>query len=186
MPAALNIPVGPENIKSLFPSIQFADVSDYQIEILDGAGNILATSPEMILTSACDGVRVHFANRSGMIDAIDLAIDRVVHAAKGAGFQRPLTGASAEHSDSKFNVRANDTFILKSARFSENDQDWLDELVDSPLVWMEVYDFRGEPSVLIPVVVLDSEREKIKQDERYVYELSISVRLSHERNQIRN
>jgi hypothetical protein len=183
------IPDGPKNIASLFPSVDFDQVQEYYLEIQNGGGTVIATTPTNVIDNrCCSGVRLRFLNRLGKIDGLNFNLLGIEHDAISSTKQNatsvPLV--KSQHSISRFDIRSNDTLTLSNTQYLEADQDWIEELVDSPLAWMEWKGIQGQSDDYIPVVVEDSKFLKRKIEDRYVYELLVRAKLSHERFIIRN
>lgn len=187
---AYHIPNGPKNLETLFPSINFSQLSHYYIEVLDSDGDVVATSPINQLGGCCedDKVRIHFLNRLGGIDAINFKLLNEEHEAKSDGFEKPIQYplVKSEHGGSRLNVKSNDTFKAVNTTYSENEKNWLEELFDSPLAWMEWEGTEGQDDSYIPVIIKDVKFDKVKEEDRFNYEVTIEFILSHEKFNLRN
>lgn len=182
------IPNGPKNIASLFPAVDFDNVQDYYIEIKNGGGTTIATTPLNIIDNrCCSGVRLRFLNYLGKIDGLNFNMIGIEHEAVSSSKQVSTTYPlnKATHSISRFDVRANDILTLSNTQYLEAEQDWIQEFFDSPLVWMEWKGIQGQSDSYIPVMVQDSKFLKRKIEDRYEYELLVQVKLSHEKFIIR-
>lgn len=182
------IPNGPLNLSTLFPTVNFHDVEEYSVQIRDNGGVEVAETTKNWVILCVDNVRVFFINYLGTLDAIDFELFTQVHEAKGDSFERLLQPpiAKADHAIERFNIKSNDTFTLISSRYPETDKDWIDELLDSPVAWMQWKGTQGQPDAYLPIVIVDDKREKVKEEDRYVYELTLQFKLSHEKVIIRN
>ena len=190
MTKAYYIPNGPKNLIPLFPSINFEDLSRYYVEVLDTDGDVVATTNINQLGGCCedDKIRIHFLNALGGIDAINFKRLTETHEVKGDLYERPVAYplVKSDHAINRFNVRGNDTITIVTTDFSETDKDWLTELFDSPLAWMEWTGDEGQDDSYIPVTVLDKQFPKVTQEDRFNYQVTLDIRLSHERFIIRN
>lgn len=190
---AYHIPNGPKNLGPLFPAVNFKNVAEYYIEVLGGADTI-ATAPTCNLevgpccVDCCDVFRVHFLQYSGGIDAVNFKKLGKDHEVKSDRWQRgvsyPLN--RPQHAANRFNVKANDVFTLYNDAYREEDLPWLEELLDSPMTWMEWKGTQGQPDSYIPLIILDGKVQTYKYQERYYYEFQLQATLSHERYIIRN
>lgn len=188
---AYYIPAGPANLAAIFPSIDFTQVAEYFLEVIDSNNGVIATTP-MYQICGCeddeDCFRIHFLNGLGAIDGIDFKTLEKTHETKSDGYQKPTAFPllKTDHSIGRFNVKSNDTIRACTIQYYEDAMDWLDELFDSPLAWIEQPDVQGQGSQYLPIVILDRKNLKIKQEDRYVYQVEIEFKFSHEKFIIRN
>ena len=184
------IPNGTKNLQTLFPAVNFRDLSHYYIQVRDTSGAIIATGNINELTGECpdDKVRIHFLNSLGAIDAITFKIRVQEHETKSDTRERqpgyPLN--KPDHGINRFNTRSNDTYTLVNCEYTENQKDWLDVLFDSPVAWMEWAGTQNQPDSYIPVVIIDKKFTKLKEEDRFIYEVVLEIQLSHEKLIIRN
>lgn len=187
---AYHIPNGPKNLAALFPAINFSDLSHYYVEVLDEDGDVVATSPINVLGGCCDDdkIRIHFLNNVGGLDAINFELETMEHQTTSSELEKPVQYplTKSEHNTGRMNVKSNDTYVATNIAYSEKDKQWLDELFDSPLAWMEWAGTQGQDDSYIPVVILDKKFEKVKKEDRFNYEIRIEFKLSHEKFIIRN
>lgn len=176
------IPNGPKNISQIFTSIDIRDIDEYYVQALGEGDAILATSTLNKIDRCEDAVRIHFINSLGCIDGITMEIANIKHSPKSETYKKQLSSAKSNHSIGRFNVRANDVITAKTVVYGEGARQWLDELFDSPLAWVEF----GTPKELIPIVISDTDRDKIKETDRFQYEISLEYTMSHEKYIIRN
>jgi hypothetical protein len=179
------IPNGPKNLATLFPAVNWNNVAEYYIQIKEGCdGDAIATSVMNQMDGECciDVVRVHFLNYSGTWDAVNFKLFVEEHEAKSTFFTKPTNYplVKSEHAISRFGVKANDTLTLSNRDYREENQKWLNELIDSPVILME----KGDE--YIPLTIEDQKMLNHKFEDRYEYELIIQVKPSHERFIIRN
>ncbi|HRC03061.1 MAG TPA: hypothetical protein PLJ18_11450 [Niabella sp.] len=184
MGAIINIPNGTNNVFPLFPSINVNDVEDYYVQILDENDTPIASTTINKLVSCNDTVRIHFINSFGCVDGVTLHIANVKHSAKSEAYIRSksVPVIKSNHAQARTAIEAKDVFVGKTTHYGENEMRWLDELFDAPLAWIE----SGNPKELIPIVILDSEREKVKENDAYTYEVTVEYILSHEKIIINN
>lgn len=191
MAKAYYIPNGPANLQVLFPGIDFSQVAEYYVELIDTANAVVATSP-MNHVCGCDDdddlIRVHFLNTLGAIDAINMKVIVKDHESKSDSFQKPTQYplVKINHGTGRFNSRSNDTYKAVTIDYYEEDMDWLDELFDAPLAWIEQPAIQGQEASYTPIVIVDKKTSKQKQEDRYVYQVELEFTLSHEKFIIRN
>lgn len=190
MAQAFYIPVGVKNLEALFPDIDFNSIAEYYVEVKDLEGTVVATTAIAEIGGCCedDKVRIHFLNTLGAIDAINFKRVKKEHESKSESWQNPESYPlqKTEHAINRFNVKSNKTYTAKTIDYTEDDQDWLDELFDSPLAWIQWAGTQGQPDSFLPIKILDSKRETVKEQDRFTYEVTIEFILSHERFTIRN
>jgi len=191
MAKAYYIPNGPKNLETLFPLVDFNNVAKYYVEVKDNNGDVIATSPMNIQCCGCcdeERIRVNFLNGLGAIDAINFKLLTQEHESKSSDFEKPLQYPleKPEHGIGRFNVKSNDTYKVSNNEYSEEDKQWLDEILDSPIAWIQWEGTQGQDDNFIPIVILDKKFEKIKENDRFIYELTLEFSLSHEKFVIRN
>lgn len=191
MAKAYYIPNGPKNLQSIFPDLNFEDIAEYYVELVDMLDVVVATSPMNQLCGCendTDCVRLHFLNRVGGIDAIQFRKKAVEHEAKSESYTSPVAIPynRLAHAKNRFNVKSNDTILASTIDYGEDDMNWIEELLDSSLVWVEVPVSQGQPAGLVPVVILDKKFQKFKQEDRHTYEVEIEYTYSHDNFNIRN
>ncbi len=91
----------------------------------------------------------------------------------------------SQHSIGRFGVVSNDV-VVGTAIVEEQHMDYYDELLDSPLAWLEWTGTQGQPDDYIPIVISSKKSPKFKQDDRFYYELVVEFTFSHDRSIIRN
>jgi hypothetical protein len=190
MAKAYFIPNGPKNLKDLFTAIDFSLLTEYYVEVMDADDNVVATSALNKIGGCCeqDQIRLHFLNYLGGVDAINFKLQHQDHESKADEKINPTSYPlnKPDHGAGRLNVKSNDSFIALTKRYKEEDKDWLDELFDSPLAWMEWSGVQGQDDSYIPVIILDKKFAKVEEDDRFIYEVTIEFKLSHERFIIRN
>lgn len=199
---AYYIPNGPKNLETFFPGVDFATVAEYYIDILSG-GNQIAVTPMTQLDGECceDKVRIHFLNYLGAIDALNFKLDEDEHEAKSDLWQRPtkwdpvaflatsgLDGGLVKslHGGNRFNVKANNTLNLILSDYEEKDMKWINELIDSPLAWIEWVGIEDQDNDYLPIIVSDAKIKDKKSTDAYINDVPVSITYSHAKIIIRN
>lgn len=191
MAKAFYIPNGPKNLATLFPLVDFQNVGRYYIEVKDTGGTVIATTPMNEQCCGCcdeERIRLLFLNSLGGIDGIDFKLLVQEHESKSDEFERPTTYplSKPDHGLNRFNVKSNDTYKIYNNEYSEIDKDWLDELLDSPLAWLQWEGTQSQDDSYLPVMILDKKFEKVKQEDKFIYEITLEFKMSHEKYIIRN
>jgi hypothetical protein len=191
MAKAYFIPNGPKNLETLFPLVDFNNVGRYYVEVKDANGDVIATSPMNIQCCGCcedDRIRINFLNYLGGVDAIDFKLLSQEHESNSSDFEKPVQYPLEKpvHGLGRFNVKSNDTFLVSNNEYTEADKDWVDELLDSPIAWLQWEGTQGQEDSYIPIVILDKKTEKVKKEDRFIYEITLEFKFSHEKFIIRN
>jgi hypothetical protein len=186
---AIYIPAGPKNLASLFPTVNFSDVSEYFLELHNTVDAVVATTVNYQLSSCPDdSIRVHFLNSLGAIDAMNFQLISIEQESKSDSFEvatkYPLP--KPDHAISRFNVKSNDTYVAKSVEYPEDQMAWVEELLYSPLAWMEWKGTQGQPDSYLPIIISDQKTFQRKEEDRFFYEATLQFKLSHEKFIIRN
>lgn len=191
MKGVFYIPNGPKNLASLFPQIKFDDIEEYYIQVKDDLDAVVASGNLNKQSSCCDEgekTRVHFLNYLGGIDAVNFKLITIEHESKSDSSEVPTASPliKSVHGINRFNVNSNDNYVATTIDYTEEDQQWLDELFDSPVAWMEWKGTEGQPDEYLPIVITDKKYIKRKEEERFVYEVTMEFKFSHEKITLRN
>lgn len=187
--AVLIVPNGIKNIDSIFPLINFSQVSEYFIEGLSNSDVVLFTTTLNHVSKHCDDtIRVHFVNYLGTIDAINFKLQTKEHEPKSSQWENSLKYPLDNHLHgiNRSNIKSNSTYKVSSTDYSESHMDWIEELFDSGKAWMEWIGTQGQADSYIPIVISDQNFTPRKVDDRYFYELTLEFKLSHDKILIRN
>ena len=135
------IPNGPKNLILLFPAVDFSELSAYYVQVKDSTGDVVATGNINEFDGCCneDKIRIFFVNYPGAVDGINFKILQQDHESKSDGIETPIKYPLEKplHNAGRFNVKSNDSFIVSTVDYLEEDKDWFDELFDSFLVWIQ-------------------------------------------------
>lgn len=184
----LNIPSGTKNLAALFPNIYFNQIAEYRVELWQQDGLTLAISNLYQIKRNINQVRIHFVNYLGTVDSINFQLQTSEHQPNSSTWERsesyPLV--KSKQSISRYNVTSNDTYTLNCIDYSEKDMIWIDELFDTPVAWIEWSGTQGQSDDLLPITILDTKYQKYNDDRRFLYQVQIQFKFSHERKTIRN
>lgn len=187
---AYYLPNGPKNLAPLFPSVDFNEVAEYYVQAKDDLDRVVASGTMNQLDGECcdEKIRIHFVNYLGTVDAINFKLLTKDHEPSSDSLEKPVQYPlnKPDHGGSRFNVKSNNVYKAVNTDYTEEDMDWLNELFDSPLAWMEWNGTQGQEDSYIPVIISDVKMENVKKDERYIYEVTIEFKLSHEKYILRN
>lgn len=184
------IPNGPKNLKPLFPNLNFAEVAEYFVEVIDTDDEVVATSTLNKMGCCCneDRIRIHFLNYLGTFDAINFSNKVVVHKTASETYRRGLPDVLAKTSTGieRNNVKANDTKSASNKCYAEETMEWIQEIFDSPKAYEEWTGTQGQPDSYLPIALTDKELVKVKADDRYIYDFSIEYIMANDKIIIRN
>lgn len=184
------IPNGPKNLANTFPLANWADVVEYFVEALDISNNVLATTTVNCIGCCCgdDKVRLHFLNYLGTFDAVNFMKPAVTHETNFSEFEKGLPNVLSKPDTGieRFNIKPNDLTVARTNCYSEANMLWLQELADSPKVYMEWKGIQGQADSFIPVVITSKKFEKIKNLNDFRYDFVIEFKLSNEYLTLRN
>jgi hypothetical protein len=190
MAKAYYIPNGPKNLAPIFEAVNFKNVASYYVSVKDSEGDIVATSNINNLNGCCDDdkIRIHFLNRLGAIDAINFKLGTEEHETKSDTLSKSIAYPldKTAHAESRSNVKSNNTLTGITVDYTEAEKEWLEELFDSPLAWQEWSGIEGQEDSYIPIYIIDKRFEKVKLEDRFMYQVEIEFRMSHEKFIIRN
>lgn len=183
------IPSGPKNIDSLFPTIDFSQVKEYFIEAKNTDNVVVATTPLYQSNCCCpeEKIRIHFLNYVGTYDAINFRKPSIVHEDAADEFKKGLSYPlqKTDTGSERFNVNSNDTYTAK-IYCNEGDMPFLQELADSPKMFMEWKGTEGQPDDYIPVVKIAGKFDKLKNVDEWRYEFVLEFKLSNDFSSLRN
>lgn len=185
------MPAGPMNLASLFPAVNFDNVEEYFIQLINIAdsGEIL-TTPNYKRGCCCadDTMRLFFVNYLGGIDAINLSRPQEETETSSSSWKKPLVYPHAKWDGGKqrFNVVSNESVTAENRCFQEEDQEWLKELLATPNAWVQWIGTQGQVNDYIPVLIKDGKFLTRKVDERYEYVLQLQFEYANENIILRN
>ena len=183
------IPNGPKNLASLFPTVDWNEVSEYFVAVMNTSDEVMASTVLNKICSCCDEdkVRLHFLNHLGTYDAINFPKPKIERESVSDQYRDGLTDPLDKEDTGmeRFNVLSNETSEVK-LKCQEKDLPWLMECADSPKAFIEWKGIEGQLDSYMPVVILDSKKVVLKNDLEFEYEFILSYKLSNEYSTIRN
>lgn len=189
-PIIYYIPNGPKNLAPLFPQIDFNQVSEYTVKVFDSSNTLVATTPVNKISCCCnpEKIRLIFINYCGTVDAVNFLKPTIAHEVLSSEYQKGLP-QSFEKKDAgimRNNIKPNDTYQAKNNCYREEDMPWLQELADSPMVFIEWPGIQGQPDDYIPVIITSKKFEKLKNQNEFIYEFIVEFKLANEYLTLRN
>ncbi len=183
---AILIPAGPANLNTLFAGINWHDVEEYSLNLRDAGDVTIATTPTYRITFCDENVRLFFMSYAGTLDAIDFELVNMIHETKSDNYEKITATEKDVHAIGRSNVKSNDIYQVRSNKYEETAKDWIDELLDSPLAFIYQAGLQGQPDSYLPIVIMDDKRAKITEEDRWMYEINLQFKLSHEKVTVRN
>ena len=178
------LPSGPKNLQSLFPGVDFSQVEEYYLQVQDqNSLEVLATTNRFNRSCCCneDTFRLFFVNYVGGIDAINFKLMTEEHETVSSSWKKsnvyPL--AKWDGGTQRYNVTSNETWTVYNTCFTEQDQEWIKEMLDSPNAWVQWTGTEGQDDDYIPVVIKDGKYGTRKFEERYQYVVEIQIEFAN-------
>lgn len=188
MSKVILIPDGPENLKTYFPNVDWRDIKDYYVEVLDGDMEIMATTVVNKNCNCCnEGIKIRFLNKMGTFDSLVFLKPVKVAENESVTYKRGLSNPliKTDTGTERFDVRSNDTWTAR--RYGvEQEMPWLRECQDSVKAFIEWPGEQGQPPDYIPIVIQDSSLTLIKNTNDYRYEFVLTFKNANEQLNIRN
>lgn len=178
--SVFDLPDGPKNLASLFPAIDWGQVSEYQVILKDDTDTAVVTTPINVLKCAGDnGIKVHFQSNLGRFDMVPFSRFSIVH-------DNTSTEYKGSDGTERFNIRSNETYEVITACYNEEDQPWLSELSDTAKAYLQQDAFEGQPDQFIPIKVLDGKFQWRKVEDDFLYVFTLQFKMGVENNLIQN
>ena len=173
------IPNGTKNMKALFGAINFDDVEEYYVEVLDEDSAVVATTT-MNKVDHCHGdfVRLHFLSYCGGFDAINFYKPQKSHETRSEIFKKSLPNIlnKPASSEERINVFGQVTTTGRSTGFTIQNIEWAKELIDSPKVLEEWKGKQMQADSFIPVTIVDQKILLKKNDKEFTYDFGIEYK----------
>lgn len=185
-PSIYNIPTGLRNITAIFvsPPAGLARAVKYKLELTDGTAIVWSSGWITVAGCCADGARIHFLNNAGGYDSVNFCQRQESLVTKSAAYQKGLPTSGLQRGDfghQRFSVTSNEKILVSTCDYTEREQAWLKELLDSPRAYLETvtHDDVNFPSI-IPIIILDGEFVTHKVDDRFEYQFEVSYAPSNE------
>lgn len=184
------IPDGPKNLAQIFPAVDWANVAEYFVEVLNPANEVIATTPSNIIGCCCnsDKVRLVFLNYLGTYDAVNFLKPKISHESNFEEYKKGLPNTLTKPSTGaeRFNVQPNDLYEVINNCYNEEHMLWLQELADSPKAFLEWKGIQGQADSFLPIVITSKKFVKKKTQNDFRYDFIVEFKLSNEYLTIRN
>lgn len=181
---------GIPSLRGLLPTVDWDNVEYYEFGI--GAPFFQAMRQRYYVRDYCNYYRLFFRNTAGGWDGINLEYPSEDTQTKSGTYKTRKTGGSyvggifVEHtpkSDAglrRLQPTQNEVLTLQCKDYGEQDQKWLKELDATPQAFIQWIGEQGQPNALIPVVVLDTNRQTIKTKNEHDYLLIVKLQRSND------
>lgn len=189
MNIVFDIPNGPKNLSSYFPTIDWSDVDSYEVSIKSANGDTMAIFHNEI--SCCcneDKIRINFVNSLGRVDGINFNHKEETLETRSDTWHKSLNYplVKSDGGFQRFNIKSNETYKGVNLCYSEADMEWVKELFTSPRAWIEWKGQEDQPDAFIPIIILDKKIITIKKEDRYYYEINIDFAMANDNIHLRN
>lgn len=181
-----DLPNGPKNLSPMFPTIDWRLLAEYWLELIDDTNVTVCSTPINKVTNEWSYpaiVRLHFLNYNGRYDSLTFQKFTKSDEVKSESWTKPLplSPVKTDGGLSRANVRAVETYSAVTWAYSEEAQQWIQELIESPLVFAEWTGTENQADDYVPVIIIDKNHVTKKEDERFVYELTLDFKVSNEK-----
>lgn len=175
---SFHVPSGPMNLASLFPGVDFTNVDEYYLELKDQADDSVILTTNHFEKGCCcndDTIRIFFVQQSGGIDAANFRLVLKEREVSSGQWEKPLKYPLEkwDGGTQRFNVKSIEMVTCENNCYSEADQPWLMQLVESPNTWIQWLGTQGQDNDYLPIVIKDGRFGVRKRDQRYEYVLQI-------------
>lgn len=183
-----HIPEGIPNIKKLIPQLDFrADfVKSWKVQAKDAEGNVIGETRENVFLPICeDRIRLGFINQFGGMDGLNFIRVDGEKEVKGETWQKSLKFPLDKRKGGTLrkNIQSNEVYQVQTILYNEFKQEWVAEIADSPLTWIEMMlpnGFNQETvKEFIPIVISDISFPIIKSEGRYLYLVNIKYYMAN-------
>lgn len=195
-----SLATGLKNLIAIFPDMEPFVIPGYyyRVSLMKFSGGmtphaqVLFATPIYEIADPAEHARIYFRNYLGQLDAINFRennnMTKVTSDAKEQTDNNGFTSAALRqvHGVGRNNVRSTD-FSEITDNFQEGDMPLVKELLANSLAYIEIDNPDGdEPDrILLPIVIIDSEIETLRYEERYEYRVTIKYRMSHDNRTVR-
>lgn len=183
------IPNGPKNLASLFPTINWRNLKEYYVQVLDDTNAVIATTVvnKMLEWESDDNARIYFLNDCGTYDAINFMKPKAQLEDSSSEFQKsvnyPLKKSDA--AINRFNVRGNRSYEVR--RYSvESEMEWLEECKRSIEAFMDWAGTENQDDDYMAIFIVNGKMDSLKNVADHTYEFILLYKLGNEQFSIRN
>jgi hypothetical protein len=176
-------------------TVSWDSITEYTVNVINNTGfNWLEvfTTPTF-KTYGCNccknKVRVRFLNNLGYFDCANFSEVDISLLTKSDSWQKALKYPldKSDGGNRRLNVHSNEKYSVSTCGYEEKHQNWLKELFDSPLAFIE-FDLgsQGQGVVNIPIQILDGEFINRKSRGRFEYVTQLTFMMANENIRQRN
>lgn len=187
MKKVLYIPEGLVNLQSLFPLVDYDNIEEWNVQVKDVSGNVIATTRTNKLSCCCtsDKIRIHFVNSIGELDSMNfnrgLENEDIKSSSWESALSFPLDRTAG--GSNRQGIKSNESTEAENNCYPENAQYWVKELFETPRAWLEMLLPNGfsDPTVkeYIPIVIQDGKFAVRKVKERYEYVVLVKFSMAN-------
>lgn len=182
---------GIPNLRNMFGAVQWDNVVEYEVFV---AYVFFQATRQYYYVSQCgcceEHTRIFFLNNLGGYDAINFDYKTEVNKTQSERWQASPPSiwapvSKAYHSVSRMQPKQNDYYEVQCTCYSEEDMNWIKELLGTTRAYLQWKGVQGQPDGLMPIVLEDSELFTLKKNDRYEYLITLKYSLSNERINLR-
>jgi hypothetical protein len=166
-----------------------SSVYRYTVQLVDTGGNPASELLNFYLEDDCDytQMRLHFLNRLGSFDSFNFNFQsnttRSVERKTMKYNPYPvnsngLVRSHSERSQIQHYVKTQDTIKLRSRYLSEEENDWLKQLIESPEIYLEFTDASGVQNLKAVESIVESNWESKTLMSDKLFPLDVTIKLS--------
>lgn len=187
MKRVLYIPEGLENLKTLFPAVDFDNIEEWNVQIKDFSGAVIATTRTNKLSCCCtsDKIRIHFVNSCGEIDSMNFNRAVENEDIKSDSWESALSYPLDQRKggSNRQAIRSNESTEAENNCYPEDAQYWAKELFETPHAWLEMLLPNGfsNPTLkeYIPIMIQDGKFTIRKVEKRYEYVINVKFAMAN-------
>ncbi|MDV2459889.1 hypothetical protein CMU99_16350 [Elizabethkingia anophelis] len=180
------IPEGIPNLKDFFPIVYLPDVEEWKIQALSDNDEVLMTT-KLNKIDCCSDVRLHFVNSFGQLDAINFKFSDRYQETKSSVWEKPKDLRFDYKKGGRYrqDIVSENYYELETPYYLESELPYLEELVNSPLVFIEKDIDNGfnKPTSkeYIPFIIDDSKFPQKSSDDPFEFKIQLKGRLANQR-----
>jgi hypothetical protein len=182
----LRLACGTANVEERVAGWIDEDVLYYTVQVLDSSDDPVSALMRYDITENCryPTVRLHWLNKLGGFDSFNFTLKSRESLAVTKQQYRQLYGTTTgswtytphDRGDVVFDTRARQSFKISSDWINEAESAWLEELITSPEVYVEL-----DADTLVAVVLKNTSYEKKKKQNDRLFNLSLDYEYSFEK-----
>lgn len=171
---------GIASLRQYITGVNWDEVKEYEVFV--SAPFFQAIRQRYTVIDGCERIRIFFRNKLGTWDGISFEYAEGTTTTKSDVYQKSLPLSltnKAFHGQQRLQATQDEFMAVQCKEYGERDQDWIKELLDTPVAYVQWPGGQGQAAGLLPIVILDSEVRTLKNNDRYEYLLMLKYKLSN-------